>query len=179
RRRDRRAEAERADPASPLQSAPRRRRPRHIALRQYRHASAKIVGSGEARRLGARRFLDPAQLRLQRAAFGAAVEMRRDRGGVAGVEFAVDVGLHQQPKLLVTIVVHAPPAFANRAKLRRARHSRDITVPIGTPAISAMARYGISSRSHNTTISRCSTGSAASRASSRARSSILLTAVSG
>ena len=60
-------------------------------------------------------------------------------GGVRRVELAVAIGVHEQDRI-VRHVRHADSFPSCAISRRRARASRDITVPIGTPVTSAMLR---------------------------------------
>ena len=91
-------------------------------------------------------------------------DMRFDLARVAGVEFAVDQRV-QQYACFLAISSRLTPAFgrdpgASRNR-SRARNSRDITVPTGTP-MRAMSRYDISSISRSTRHSRSSAGNSPS-----------------
>ena len=61
--------------------------------------------------------------------------------GMGGIELAVDIGVEQQAVVshlsLLPTGFSAPSVSIRRS---RARASRDITVPIGTPVISAISR---------------------------------------
>ena len=80
------------------------------------------------------------QVRAQRLALGTAGEVRLQLRGLRDAEFAVVVGLHQQPEFFVLRVAHAQESSAGSRSARRARHSRDITVPSGTPITRDMSR---------------------------------------
>ena len=71
--------------------------------------------------------------------------VRLQRCRLGGTEFAVDLGLDEQDLVaaergIVAGGAHASPsAIAACASIRRARHSRDITVPIGVCVVSAIS----------------------------------------
>ncbi len=72
----------------------------------------------------------------------AARLVSRQRRGLGGIQLAVQFRLHQQD--LVALgpghAVHAfSPSSTARARNRRARNRRDITVPIGVRVISAIS----------------------------------------
>ena len=73
----------------------------------------------------------------QRGAIGAARHMRGQPGGAAGIQLVVQLGLQQQAMGLAAFA-HAS-TFA-RSRAARARQSRDITVPTGTPVTWAISR---------------------------------------
>ena len=70
----------------------------------------------------------------------AARLVRRERGGIGRVELPVQLGLHQQDLVALGRGGHAfSPSSTARARNRRARNRRDITVPIGVRVISAIS----------------------------------------
>src|SRR5205085_6248082 len=101
----------------------------------------------------------------------------RDRGGFeglfdlarrCGVELAVDVGhqgvfveLRHPPQLQCTTLPWSSSLTpsVNRATASRARASRLITVPIGSPRVSAVSRYDNPSTHTRSSTSRCASGS--------------------
>src|SRR5262245_33317235 len=74
---------------------------------------------------------------------------------VSRIELAIHVGMYQQ------IVGHGSSTPRAAITRLRARASRDITVPIGTPVTPAMSRYSRPFTSRSTSVSRNDTGSAA------------------
>src|SRR5580704_15195956 len=88
---------------------------------------------------GAHSVMHLTQFRQLRGAGGASRNMLLDVVGMAGVELIVDQRIEQD---LGVIAVHgiAPSAPFHAARsIDRARASRDITVPTGTPATSAIS----------------------------------------
>src|SRR4051795_8078133 len=66
--------------------------------------------------------------------------VRRKRSGFGGVKLSVQLGLYQQDLVAVRRPGHAfSPSSTARARTRRARNRRDITVPIGVCVISAIS----------------------------------------
>src|SRR6266478_2165773 len=118
----------------------------------------------------ARRGLQLAQCLLIGAATGATGDVLLDLQRSAQIELVVHVGVDQPLRL--GAIHDALPACSRRAtaarSCRRARESRDITVPMGTRAMSAISLYESPSISRSTKTSRNSTGSA-STASLRKR----------
>ena len=113
---------------------PRRREPDRAgdarAQRRRRGLGRQLVPQGLAQRLDAR------ALGRERRVGGDA---RLDRQRIGRIELAVDGRMHQQPLAFVGCAGHfCTPIVSIRR--RRARASRDITVPIGTPVTSAISR---------------------------------------
>src|SRR5580658_72704 len=111
-------------------------------------------------RVGSNRAAQFQKLRMHPGASAATRKMLRDLGPLGRIQLVVEIGLQQA---FCRCASHLETSFirADRQSLkrRRARDSRDMTVPIGKLAASAISLYGISSISRITTISRNSTGS--------------------
>src|SRR5665213_1989450 len=74
------------------------------------------------------------QLRRRLAADRALGTMCNERGRLCGIELAVKLGLDQK-KIFAAIAHRSSSPFAISDRSRRARQSRDITVPIGVSVI--------------------------------------------
>src|SRR5262245_55190880 len=95
--------------------------------------------------------------KLGRAAF-AAGEVGFDVARVAGIELAVDQRVQHQSGFVAVHCVFSSAASQAARSSRRPRASRDITVPIGAPTMSAISRYDRSLTSRSTNTSRNASG---------------------
>src|SRR6266849_6772752 len=102
-----------------------------------RDARAQAGGRRGNRKLRAQRALQ----RLDAVALGRErrilLDARRERAGVGGVELAVDIGVDEQ--FFVFVHGHGSSLVIIVINRCRARASRDITVPIGTPVTLAIS----------------------------------------
>jgi hypothetical protein len=94
-----------------------------------------------------------------RRARGTHLDMRIHCGALNRIRFPVHSSMQQSPHLITS---HGRP-LKHSARRARARDSLDITVPGGTPVISAISRYDNSSISRSTIASRKSGGSCATQ----------------
>ena len=148
------AEAEpESGPAQPRPAPSRpaggwRRRRRAGRLQPRHHPRPHRLGH-RLGRLAAHQRARPQHFGPCRGADRAAGAVRFERGGLGSAEFAVDLGLDQEhlvasrPRIADGIaqpIAHGnPSAPAACASIRRARHRRDITVPIGVSVASAIS----------------------------------------
>src|SRR4029077_2726836 len=104
-----------------------------------------------------------AQVRELFAAIRAGREVRLDIARMTGVKLVVDQRVDQDFRVGAVHGADPSSTFQRARSIERARASRDITVPTGTPTTSAISRYDRSSIWRRTTTSRNGCGSAAMR----------------
>src|SRR5450756_1000196 len=99
---------------------------------------------------------------LPGGAGGTGLQVAFEFQAVDGIKFAIDVGVEQPAEVSA---IHTVPFRLNEScNCRRARARRDMTVPTGTAATSAISLYERPSSSRSTSASRNSSGKVSSAA---------------
>ena len=97
---------------------------------------------GETQVRAGHRMAHLAKLPKLRRAVRTDADMRLDRAGARHIEFAVDQAMQQHLCFIARHHCAFSSADSHAARnIERARANRDITVPTGTPAISAISLY--------------------------------------
>ena len=115
--------------------ARRRARGAAVARRRRRAARRGLVPRDLRPQPGGKR----AELAAQRGAARAFRHVLREACRPRGVELAIMLRLDQQPHLVAGAGLHRTCSAATPSSAWRARQSRDITVPIGTPVMRAIS----------------------------------------